>query len=165
MYPALVCSPSLLHPAPRTAVIDMWITACGDGNKSSTQVGYPRPAIIPRWQRLKELLPPSEDANKNDKLTVKELQISHMIFTKKKKKQKKLCFCQILLPLNSFYLFFPLTFLLFFSLTTSRYMKPLIYQGNLETIPFFFGINLKKKKNKGSTQKERRHWQKIRSSG
>lgn len=38
-----------------------------------------RPAVVPCWHSLKEPLPPSEEANKNDKLSAKELQISHVI--------------------------------------------------------------------------------------
>lgn len=128
---ALLTSPSRLgRSAPLCAVIGMWITMCGDSNKSASRAGYPASSQSQLALPERRPLPPSEEANKNDKLTVKELHIFHML------SWKLLRFCQ------GFFFSF-LSFLLHFypslTPTTSRYMKPLIYQGNLKIIPLRCG--------------------------
>lgn len=86
---ALLTSPSPLGcSAPLCAVIDMWITMCGDSNKSASRAGYPAGSQSQLALPERQPLPPSEEANKNDKLTVKELHIFHML------SWKLLRFCQ-----------------------------------------------------------------------
>lgn len=95
---ALLTSPSPLgRSAPLCAVIDMWITMCGDSNKSASWAGYPASSQSQLALPERRPLPPSEEANKNDKLTVKELHIFHML------SWKLLRFCQGFFFLSSLF--------------------------------------------------------------
>lgn len=154
MYPALVCSASLVCPVPRRAVIDMWITACGGGNKSSTRACYPASShsLLAGPERTAATIWRSKLKWQANCYRAADFSQDFFLFLNK----KNLVALPDLSSLKFILPFPPPTFLLFFPLTTSRYLKPLIYQGNLKTIPLFFGMTSIFFK-KGWTQKDRRH--------